>query len=343
MSRHEPVPDDSNYSILLPCTPETFADFVSNLLGSPQTIERRFFGAFELTPTDVENLYHLIQQRVLQQNKASLVEFAADILYGDGTSVRLTSLRDFQHYTEVRPLVSVGVHLTWVYLITFQDKAAPEKQQIDLTFHAGYRDDADERVLFLRDFRSGHISFRIAHTARTWGVDLESLLAGHIDGLLKKESRAKTFIIRHAAKLGVIAALVAYLIVVSGSFLATRRFAAWQLNKIRAATALQISDKIDFLTARYAEGSWTQFNLLLTVFLLATLIGAIAIGIWVSDAAENRPRSFVLLSRKAEEYRAEALKKRKRQWLAFGVSVVISISSGFVANALFALAVRMVK
>lgn len=343
MSKDDPVRPDSQYNILLPCTPETFAEFVSSLLGSPQTIERRFIGAFELTRADVENLYHLIQQRVLQQNKASLVEFAVDILYGDGSSVRLTSLRDFQHYTEVRSLVSVGAHLTWVYLITFQDKAAPEKQQIDLTFHAGHRNDPEESGLFLLNIRAGYLSFRIAHTARTWGVDLESLLAGHIDGLLKKESRAKTFIIRHSAKLGVIAALVTYLIVVFGSFLATRRFAAWQLDKIQAALALQVAEKIDFLTARYAEGSWTQFNLLLTVFLLAALIGAIAIGLWVSDSGENRPRSFVLLSRKAEEDRVEALRKRQKQWLIFGASVITSVLSGFVANALFAWAITLVK
>lgn len=343
MSHDDPVRRDSEYGMLLPCTTETFAEFVSSLLGSQQTIERRFVGAFELTRLDVENVYHLIHQRVVQQNKASLVEFAVDILYGDGSSVRLTSLRDFQHYTEVRSLVSVGAHLTWVYLITFQDKATPEKQQIDLTFQAARRHDSDESVLTLLNISTGQIMFRIAHTARTWGVDLESLLAGHIDGLLKKESRTKSFIIRHSGKLGVIAALVTYLIVVFGSFLATRRFAAWQIDKIQAATALQVSEKIDFMTARYAEGSWTQFTLLLTVFLLAALIGAIAIGIWVSDSGENRPSSFVLLSRKAEEERVEALNKRERRWLIFGASVLTSILSGFVANALFAWAITLVK
>jgi hypothetical protein len=344
MSKDDPIRPRTEYSVQLPCTPETFADFISSLLGSPQTIERRFTGAFELTRADVENLYHLIQQRVEQQNKASLVEFAVNIFYHDGSSVRLTGLRDFQHYTEVRSLVSVGVHLTWVYLITFQDKAAPEKQQIDLTFLSGRHNDPEEgSYIVVQNISTGRINLRIAHTARTWGVDLESLLTGHIDSLFKKESGAKIFIIRHSNKLGLIAGLVTYLIVVFGTFFATHRFAEWQLDKIKAVTTLQITEKIDFLAARYAEGSWTQFNLLLTVFLLAAIIGAIAIAAWVSVSAENRPRSFVLLSRKAEEDRVKALRKRQRQWLNFGASMITSILSGFVANALFAWAITLVK
>jgi hypothetical protein len=72
-------PDDTSkhdrYGILLPCTTETFADFVSGLLGTAQTIERRFYGTFALTAAEVENTFHLVRQRVEQQNEASLIEF----------------------------------------------------------------------------------------------------------------------------------------------------------------------------------------------------------------------------------------------------------------------------
>jgi hypothetical protein len=63
----------------------------------------------------------------------------------------------------------------------------------------------------------------------------------------------------------------------------------------------------------------------------------------VSTSAENRPESFVLLSRKADEYRLKALRKRKRQWLVFVASVLTSILAGVIANALFALAVKLVR
>ena len=36
-------------------------------------------------------------------------------------------------YSEVRPLVSTGVTLTWVYLVTFHNVSVPEKQQIEVT------------------------------------------------------------------------------------------------------------------------------------------------------------------------------------------------------------------
>src|SRR5579862_4712755 len=99
----------SSYGVLLPCTPETFADFVSHLLGSQQTIERRFGGEFTLTREDIENTFHLVNQRVIQQNDAHLVEFTVTIAYDDDSSITLNTIMDFTHYREVRSITSCGV------------------------------------------------------------------------------------------------------------------------------------------------------------------------------------------------------------------------------------------
>jgi len=185
------------YSVMLPCSQEDFGDFVSGLLGKSQTIERAFRGTFEVGHQDIENTYHLLDQRIHQQNEATLIQFTAKLVYQDASSVLLNSLDDFLHYVEVRPIISVAVHLSWTYLIRFRDKRVPEKQQIEMSIVAGHASrrlsSLEEAMFFFEGFHDsgGYIEIKISHTARSWGVDMESLLTGHVNTLLKDESPLK--------------------------------------------------------------------------------------------------------------------------------------------------------
>lgn len=342
----------SEYAVQLPCAPETFAEFIAELLGKPQSIEQRIIGQFELTKSDIENTFHLVHQRVTQQNEAFLVQFAVKTFYGDGSSVLNNTLTDFLHYTEVRPLVSVGVLLSWTYLIKFQDKSVPEKQEIELSFSTD-----DDGSLTLRDgeliatqimFRrpSGAIFLRINHTARTWGVDLESLLANHVKVFLREEPKWQRILYKHSEKVGIIVALVFLLIVFVGVFLSTNNFVNIQMQAAQAVIQVQdntlenISRKLDFMVQRTASGDWSRFVFASAIFVVISVIGAVFLGIWAGSAAENRPRSFVLLSRQAEEAKKIAVEKRKKRWFSFIASIVSSIGSGLVSKVLFELAYR---
>src|SRR5437899_897944 len=108
---------EERYAITLPCPPAEFGDFISSLLGRAQTIQKGFRGTFILTRDHIQNVFHLVDQRVHQQNEATLVQFTVKILYNDESSVLLNDLTDFLHYNEVHPLISIGVDLTWTYLI----------------------------------------------------------------------------------------------------------------------------------------------------------------------------------------------------------------------------------
>lgn len=142
MSDDKPLsvrPHDPRYSVLVPCPPEEFADFMSKLLGKPQVAEGRFRGPFNIELTDIENFYHLIQYRITEQNKGQLIQFTSNIHYDDGTSVEVESLVGLKTYSEVRPLVSTGVVLTWVYLVNFNNVPVPEKQQIEVNIDTSRR------------------------------------------------------------------------------------------------------------------------------------------------------------------------------------------------------------
>ncbi|MCJ7482116.1 MAG: hypothetical protein MUO31_04040, partial [Thermodesulfovibrionales bacterium] len=183
----------SRYQIILPCNQKDFGEFVSGLLGKPQTIERSFWGTYELTEDDIQNTYHLVEQRVHQQNDAVLIQFSLKVIYNDNSSVLHNSLQDFLLYREVRPLVPISIHLSWIYLIKFRDKSISEKQVIEMTFGMP----KDEPPIYLSYPSTRYhryerlINIRISHTGRTWATDIESLLSGHVETLLKTEIRYK--------------------------------------------------------------------------------------------------------------------------------------------------------
>lgn len=336
------------YAVLLPCEPDEFSHFVSGLLGKPQTIEKYFHGAFELSREQVSNTFHLVNQRINQQNVASLIQFTVKIIYDDNSSVLLNSLDDFEHYNEVRPLKSVGVTLSWTYLIRFQQKNAPERQQIDLTFRAGSSGAGDlivEDGVLISRRRSylgpSGISLRINHTDRTWGVDIESLLTGHVKTLFVAQNKTASFLSKNSEKIGLFVGIVFFLGSIVGAYFSTRKFID---SYLRAVSSLSkgvknhsdlLFSKIDFLMDIITKGVWPRYILSIIIFILICIIISIVLGIWVAAKADNSPRSFVLLSKSAEEEWKHILNKTKRDWLVFCVSIVASIITGILANIIF--------
>jgi hypothetical protein len=76
---------------------------------------------------------------------------------------------------------------------------------------------------------------------------------------------------------------------------------------------------------------------------VVSLIAAIIFGVWVASKADNKPRSFVLLSRAAEEYKKQIEGKRQRDWILFAVSIFTSVVTGVIANVIFSAYVVSLK
>jgi hypothetical protein len=341
--------DHAAYSVVLPCAPEEFTEFISGLLGKAQTIEQVFTGPFEVHKNDIVNTYHLVNQRVNQQNAASLVQFTVKIVYDDDSSVLLNSLEDFRNYSEIRSLVSMAAYLSWTYLIKFQDKRFPEKQQIELAIVTEKEVDnvvqhtEDGIVIHRRQmYGRNHILLRVNHTARTWGVDIESLLAGHINTWLIPEKGLKKFISNHSGPIGFSFGLGFFVLSMLGAYFTASRLvtaqvaAAKSLLESHGSAATSIAGKIDFLVQAAAQGAWPRFALGLSGFFFASIVLAIIAGAWVGTAAENSPSSFLLISKKAEERKVEVLEAQQRTSVKFIASLIMGVSTGLVANIIFA-------
>ncbi|MEH2339637.1 hypothetical protein [Nostoc sp.] len=87
--------------ITLPVAPDQFNDFIINLLGRPQSIEKRIYGRFEIEWSDITNFHDLINQRINQQNNGQLINFQSRIYFDDNSVIELNSYPELITYREV--------------------------------------------------------------------------------------------------------------------------------------------------------------------------------------------------------------------------------------------------
>lgn len=337
------IPDD-HYAIALPCSTEDFGKFIGSLLGKPQTISGAERGAFELRRKDILSSYHLVNQRVQQQNDAQLIQFTVKLVFDDNSSVLLNSLDDFQAYSEVRPVVVTQAHLSWSFIVKFRDSNHPEKQEIDLSFLTaapgaiaiGESEDA-AFVPIARLVSGGHIAFRIRHTARTWGADIESLLRGHAKHLVLPQPPMRQFAQKHSGKIAIAIALIFFVSTIAACFITAERVAAEQLKLI--SDLLQSSNAIDLklnkLLQLAAEGFWGKYFFSVFVFAIFSFVASILLAIWAETTADTKRPSYILLTKKSEQVKTEQDQRYKFRWLSFLGSIIIAIATGIVSNILF--------
>ena len=337
-----PIPPKSEppVGVVLPCTQAEFGQFVSNLLGRPQTIRRIKECNFDLTRSEIENTYHLIDQR-LTQNSGTLVDFTIRIGYTDNSSIELKSLSEFQSFREVRPLVSENATLAWTYLVTFPGTNVPEKQSIEITFATDGFSFPDGLAIFRGPrFNQSHIRFEIKHTSRTWGADIESLLNGHIGTLTNDESGIRPFICSHNAKIGIFSSLFFIVLATIGAVTAANAIAGAQISQFSSvqssATTIQgLSEQVADLSTIVASGTWHRFNFLQGVYFIAALVVAVILGIWVSAAADNPQPSFLQLSDKAIQQRKTTLDARRKGWWKLAISGFVTVVAGVCTRVIF--------
>jgi len=345
---------DGQYTVTLPCDPKDLNEFISGLFGKPQTIEKVFYGTFELTREYIANTFRLVDQRIHQQNEAVLIQFTVKVFYDDDSSVLFESLNDFIHYNEIKPLKSDSVNLCWTYLIRFQKKKIPEKQQIDLTFRASSGSNRNKMIgqILIEDgvIISRHkvldgpfgTSLRISHTERTWGVDIESLLTGHVKTLMITQNKLSKFVWRNSGRIGIAAAILFFLGALIGASITIQRFTESYIAEV-AALGQKASQQVDLLLAKtdfiiniITKGVWPLFIIKILGYIRISFIVAIIIGFLIEAKADNAPKSFVLLTKASEEFRNKIRNERKRDWVMFIISVIMSTITSLFANILFA-------
>tara|TARA_R110000744_G_scaffold229364_3_gene347350 strand:+ start:539 stop:1504 length:966 start_codon:yes stop_codon:yes gene_type:complete len=306
-------PDNSTSGqIALPFNDDQFKDFIVSLLGKPQTITKRFTGTFDIDKDNLISIYQVLHQRINQQNDAKLIQFRATIYYDDNSTVTLNGFDHLVNYNETLPLISVSVHLTWQYLLRFQDKSSFEKQEISISFQTSNDGNPignmDE---FYHPYRNT-VGFRISHTARTWGADIEGLLSKHIKTITNKDSKVLDFFkYNDNAVENIITAIL---------FGMTLIFNIIKTNKITNITDTSI------LIRHYGNLMFLFFGIyVLTRF---TIVILERFEIFSSP-------SFVRLTKETEKFKLRKLKSYKSKWVKYFGTILLSLIIGISSNILY--------
>jgi uncharacterized protein YacL len=96
-----------------------------------------------------------------------------------------------------------------------------------------------------------------------------------------------------------------------------------------------INLKLNSLINFTASGFWGKFFFSVFVFTILSLITAIFLGSWASSSGDSRKPSYILLTKKSEQYKVLAEAKYSRQWKSFIASILVSIITGVIANVIF--------
>jgi hypothetical protein len=331
-------------NLILPFDEDVFKEFIKALLGQPQSITKRFSGCFNIEIDDITNLHNLLEQRIKQQNRASNIQFTARIIFSDDSSIKLNSIEELETYNEVKPIVSTAIHLSWDYLVQFEDKKMPEKQNVQFSivtshyhnpFHIFDEEDEDSSIFY---FEGGFIEFTIKHTARTWGADIEALMTNYTKSILKEENVFKKYIRRYHGRISLASGAILFLISLISTYWATWRFSNARLKEINSFIKAQpanqqaITAKINFIMLHMQTGDWSQFYFRIFTFLIIALILSIIFGVWTEQTVKKRAPSFLLLTNCSKTNKAKMLKKEAHSWRNFIVSVVANIIYGVISG-----------
>lgn len=334
----EVVHDFQKGYLTLPFNQDQFQTFIKGLLGTPQTITKRIRGNFDIHLSDLQNLHTLINQRVTQQNNGELIQLKTQVYYSDESSVLLSSYEELVTYNEVKPVISEAVRMTWTYLIQFADKTVPEKQEIEIMILATPQrniiEDDDIPIIYPS---FGQIKMTIKHTARSWGSDIEALLTNQINSILIKPNKFKDYIRRKHVNIGVATGILFFLSSIVTIVITTQIFNNNEINltKTIIKNAKNLDAKSDAILNYLANNNQELFSQISQLYLAFSFFIALFIGIWVAGLANNKVKSFLVLTREAKTNMEQSLKKSKNKFILFFVSIGLSVFTKVIAALIF--------
>ena len=329
------IVEPENDGIILRVGRDGFANFVKNLLGQPQTIENRYLGAFDIGRIEILQLYHLVDQRVKQQNISTLIQFSIKINYEDDSSVLLNSFADFDSYVEVKDLISTGATLTWSYLIAFPDRPQPERQSIEVSVKSTMPEFDVSLPFFLNIGPLTGVRIRIEHTARTWGADVENMISHHVKSWFIKEHWCKRFIYENPGWIAVISGSVLMAIASVGLLLTAHNLETTARIALENALKLASDEKLNYLVQATFDAKFLGGMRYFTAFYGLCAAICLVAGIGIGRLSENRPKSFLTISAAAQKSKAAAMAKRRKGWTYFICSGITALIASLASKYLF--------
>ncbi|MBH0086692.1 hypothetical protein I6E84_10735 [Psychrobacter sp. SCQQ22] len=175
---------------------ENLGEFISKLLGQPQSISKYFYKSFKADHNFFNHVIGMIVQRLKQQNEYEMVDFVAKISFNDGVERKITSIESFYSYSETMSLISVRVFISISLLINFPSKKIPERQDINFIFDSNLNLDDDDTMYRAVEDKVGVVVIDIEHTERTWADDMLTMIEKSLEPIWIEEKIAFRIMIK---------------------------------------------------------------------------------------------------------------------------------------------------
>lgn len=331
--------------IILPLKKRELGNFISDLLGQQQSIERTITTKFDINHAWLVNLHDLIHQRICQQASAHIIDFTAVINLDTGIKRSITTIEAFRAYIELRTDSTTSVTMIWSYLIHFPGKNYPEKQEI--SFHAKARTESqlrnrDDRGFLSKllipegfDWDESFIHYEISHTERTWGDDIETLISNEVNKVRRSEKSIGHTIyncLRWTLAISIFVTMMTYPLYYNAASNAEVREQIMQLYHAlpeKSSSPEIIEEKLNLIASMVAvpkEKAASAF------FIISLFLAPVISGI-VFRLTSAGKQSFLVLSKHDEARKEVLLKKEGRQIPimigSYGVIVTLGILSSF--------------
>lgn len=347
---HTVISSDENFNsndtvITIPINKHQLGDFISNLLGQKQSLERTYDLTFEIDHEWLMNLHEMIHQRISLQANSTLINFSAVIYFENGAKRTITTIEAFRGFHETKPEVSNGVKIVWEYLVQFPNRTHPEKQQISFTASTIVVDKSHppfstliSKIIEYAFSESGDslINVQIDHTERTWGDDIENIISSCIVDVSSKPSLTDKFvqIARLTFVFVIMCAMLFYPIYssisTSSDVLIDLNGKFEELKSISVITPELINNKLDlvFDGLTKIEEKKNAFSFIFLMLIFSSPIFCYFFLLFTQETSQ----SFILLSKKSVQRKDDFLNKKKRKTMVILASYLLSILAGIIGN-----------
>lgn len=124
----------------------------------------------------------------------------------------------------------------------------------------------------------------------------------------------------------------------TGLYFTTKKFNQTQLDQITEFISKpenNIDAKIDYISKYIASGNHNFFILKSILYIIILVIIAVFLGVLVSELADNKEKSFLVLTKKAKDEKDKHIIKRKRKTLLFFLSIIATILINILSSYIF--------
>lgn len=332
--------DSQNQYVQVAIKKKDFGDFVTSLLGQPETIVERKSGTFEATYEWLVHLHHLLDQRIKQQAHSDLVDFSVIFNYSDGPDRKITTIDGFLNFNEAKLVTTKSIKLTWTYLVNFPNKPTPEKQEISLrliTDRTEVLTIGSSSVIRQTTNKNGLASYSIAHTERTWGDDISSLLGREVESIfIKGNWYSKIFentIIFVA--LGLFSAGL-YVPDYVDQLIKEKETAQIFLNIVPnggTVESLSVDEKLN-LTLKLLDPN-NQLQKVGACYRVLSFVGGVFLAVFTIVLFEKETPSFIVITNEDKKKKKQHERKDTTSLVKKIVSFVVAVGAGVAGNYLY--------